>query len=106
MEIVRGGELPVWVNREKSNRVKLLNLADFAQAVWHKRGENYLELKLYGFDSQDKEVQFVAPFTFDSEEARDETFSNDEKLTDFANAVFVTQMLNIDPELDTQNFKK
>lgn len=90
---------------EKNYRVKLLNLADYAQAQWHVREDKYLELKLYGFDSKDEAVQFVAPFAFESEEKRNEIFQDDVKLTDFANAVFVTQMAQIDPELNTNNFK-
>lgn len=93
------------VKDEKSYRVKLLNLADYAQAVWHVRDEKYLELKLYGFDSKGEAVQFVAPFAFESEEKRNEIFQDDVKLTDFANAVFVTQMATIDPELNINNFK-
>ena len=93
------------VRDEKSYRVKLLNLADYAQAVWHVRDEKYLELKLYGFDSKGEAVQFVAPFAFETEEKRNEVFADDVKLTDFANAVFVTQMAQIDPELNTNNFK-
>lgn len=90
---------------EKNYRVKLLNLADFAQAVWHVRDEKYLELKLYGFDSKSEAVQFVAPFAFETEEKRNEVFADDVELTDFAKAVFVTQMAQIDPELNTDNFK-
>lgn len=90
---------------KNSYRVKLLNLADYAQAVWHVRDEKYLELKLYGFDSKGEAVQFVAPFAFETEEKRNEVFADDVKLIDFANAVFVTQMAQIDPELNTNNFK-
>lgn len=93
------------VKDEKSYRVKLLNLADYVQAQWHVRDEKYLEIKLYGFDSKGGEVQLVAPFTFESEEKRNEVFNDDVKLTDFANAVFVTQMATIDPQLNTNNFK-
>ena len=93
------------VKDEKSYRVKLLNLADYAQAVWHVRDEKYLELKLYGFDSRGEAVQFVAPFAFESEDKRNEVFQDDVKLIDFANAVFVTQMATIDPDLNTNNFK-
>jgi len=95
-------------SRENKNsyRVKLLNLVDFAQAVWHIRDEKYLELKLYGFDSKNEPVQFVAPFAFESEEQRNEVFADDVKLIDFANAVFSTQMATIDPELNTDKFKK
>ena len=93
------------VKDDKSYRVKLLNLADYAQAVWHVRDEKYLELKLYGFDSKGEAVQFVAPFAFETEEKRNEVFQDDVKLTDFANAVFVTQMATIDPDLNTNNFK-
>jgi len=89
-----------------SYRVKLLNLADFAQAVWHVRDKTYLELKLYGFDSKNEPVQFVAPFAFESEEKRNEVFEDDVKLIDFANAVFSTQMATINPELNTDKFKK
>lgn len=91
--------------REKYRRVRLLDLPNYAQAVWHVRDEKYLELKLYGFDSKGEAVQFVAPFAFESEEKRNEVFQDDVKLTDFANAVFVTQMAQIDPELNTNNFK-
>lgn len=90
----------------KCYRVKLLNLEDYAQAVWCIRDEKYLELKLYGFDSKNEAVQFVAPFAFESEEKRNEVFKDDVKLTDFANAVFVTQMATIDPDLNTDKFKK
>lgn len=90
---------------KRSYRVKLIDLADDAQAIWHVRDDKYLELKIFGFNSKDEPVQFVAPFTFESEEKRDETYNNTEKLTDFAKAVFVTQMANIDPELNTDNFK-
>lgn len=93
------------VKYDKSYRVKLLNLADYAQAVWHVRDEKYLELKLYGFDSKGEAVQFVAPFAFETEEKRNEVFADDVKLTDFANAVFITQMATIDPDLNTNNFK-
>jgi hypothetical protein len=91
---------------KRSYRVKLIDLADDAQAIWHVRDDKYLELKIFGFNSKDEPVQFVAPFSFESEEKRNETYENTEKLTDFANAVFVTQMANIDPELNTDNFKK
>jgi hypothetical protein len=86
-------------------RVKLINLADYAQAVWHVRDETYLELKLYGFNSQNEPVQFVAPFAFENEGKRNEVFQDDAKLIDFANAVFVTQMATIDPDLNTEKFK-
>lgn len=87
-----------------TKRVKLLDLPDYAQAVWHVRDEVYLELKLYGYNSINEPVQFVAPFAFDSEEKRNETFRNDAKLMDFAKAVFKTQMSQIDPYLDLKNF--
>ena len=85
-------------------RVRLMNLPDYAQAVWHVRDEVYLELKLYGFNSKNEPVQFVAPFVFENEDKRNLTFKNDAKLIDFAKAVFITQMSNIDPECDTKNF--
>lgn len=91
--------------KPKSYRVKLLDLPDFAQAVWHVRDDKYLELKLFGFNSDGDEVQLVAPFAFESEQIRDEVYQDTEKLTNFAKAVFVTQMANIDPQLDTINFK-
>ena len=88
----------------RHRRVKLLDLPDYAQAVWHVRDEVYLELKLYGYNSKNEPVQFVAPFSFESEEQRNETFRNNAKLTDFAKAVFKTQMSQIDPDLDLKNF--
>ena len=86
-------------------RVKLINLPDYAQAVVHVRDELYLEMKIYGYNSLDEPVQFVAPFAFSSEQARNETFENVEKLTDFAKSVFYTQMIQIDPALNLENFK-
>lgn len=91
---------------KRSYRVKLINLVDFAQAIWHVRDELYLELKIYLFNSEFEPVQLVAPFTFESKGKRDETFQNEEKLTDFANGVIVAQMAGIDPNLNTDNFKK
>ena len=103
MEVVK--DEIIQLPREKYRRVRLLDLPDYAQAVWHVRDEKYLELKLYGFDSKGEAVQFVAPFAFETEEKRNEVFADDVKLTDFANAVFVTQMATIDPDLNTNNFK-
>ena len=90
--------------RENYRRVRLLDLPDYAQAVWHVRDELYLELKLYGFNSKNEPVQFVAPFAFENQYQRNETFKNDAKLADFAKAVFKTQMATIDPDLDLKNF--
>jgi hypothetical protein len=87
-------------------RVKLIDLPDEAQAVAHIRDEKYMQMTIYGYDSKEQPVQFVAPFAFNSEASRDEAFNNEEKLRDFANAVFITQMANIDPELNTENFKQ
>lgn len=92
--------------RNRPQRVKLINLPDEAQAVAHIRDDKYMQLTIYGYDSKEQPVQFVAPFAFDSEESRDEAFNNEQKLKDFANAVFITQMANIDPELNTENFKQ
>jgi hypothetical protein len=91
---------------ERVHRVKLLNLADLAQAVWSIRDEAVAELKIYLFDSEGGQVQLFAPFQFPDQETRDLVFKNDEKLTDFANAVIVGQMAGIDPKLNTDNFKK
>jgi len=90
--------------RENYRRVRLLDLPDYAQAVWHVRDEVYLELKLYGFNSKNEPVQFVAPFAFENEAKRNGVFKNDAKLIDFAKAVFKTQMTTIDPDLDLKNF--
>ena len=90
---------------QRPRRVKLLDLPDSAQAVAHTRDEEYLQINVYGYDSENKPVQFVAPFAFSGSEARDKAFADDVKLADFAKAVFVTQMANIDPNLDTKNFQ-
>jgi hypothetical protein len=86
-------------------RVKLLNLPDYAQAVVHVRDELYIEMKLYLYNSVDEHIQFVAPFAFDTREARDQTFANDERLTEFAKSVIYAQMVSIDPSLNLDNFK-
>jgi hypothetical protein len=92
----------------KSNlprRVKLLELPDSAQAIVHVRDDAHLEITVYGYSSNYLEVQFVAPFAFESKKSRDEAFANDDKLADFAKAIFITQMVGIDPNLNTDNFK-
>jgi len=86
-------------------RVKLINLPDSAQAVVHTRDDSHLEMCVYGYDSEAKPVQLVAPFSFESRGTRDEVFANDDRLADFAKAVFSIQMAKIDPELNTNNFK-
>jgi len=86
-------------------RVKLINLPDSAQAVVHTRDDNHLEMCAYGYDSREKPVQLVAPFSFESRGTRDEVFANDDRLAEFAKAVFSIQMAKIDPELNTNNFK-
>ena len=86
-------------------RVKLLKLPDSAQAVVHVRDTGHLEMTVYGYDSKSKPVQFVAPFLFESEKSRDEAFRNDNKLAEFAKAIFASQMIVIDPELNIDNFK-
>lgn len=96
MEIVRAAQ---------DYRVKLLDLPMGLQAVWHKRDEQYMQLSLYGYDSKNKPVQFVAPFTFDTEISRDEMFNDSIKLQEFSRSVFITQMAKIDPELNTEKLK-
>lgn len=91
--------------RPSNYRVKLLDLPDFAQAVWHVRDEKLLELKVYGFNSLHEAVELIAPFAFESETKRDEAYFNTEKLEQLSKWVFVTQMALIDPELNTINFK-
>ncbi len=90
----------------RAHRVKLINLEDFTQAVWHKENENEMFARVHLFDSKNKEVNLFAPFMFESRETRDAVFANDEKLTEFANAVIVAQMAKIDPNLNTDKFKK
>jgi len=91
---------------EKIHRVKLINLEDLAQAVISVQGENQAELKIYLFDSEGGQIQLLAPLQFPSQETRDTVFADDEKLTEFANAVIVAQMAKIDPNLNTDKFKK
>lgn len=90
---------------EKAHRVKLINLEDLAQAVWSVENENQAHLRIYLFDSEGGQVQLYAPFQFPDQQTRDAVFANDEKLTDFANAVIVGQMASIDPNLNTDKFK-
>jgi hypothetical protein len=90
---------------EKIHRVKLLNLEDLAQAVYSLMGAKQLELKIFLFDSEGGQVQLFAPFQFETTKTRNIVFADDEKLINFANAVIVSQMANIDPELNTDKFK-
>lgn len=94
------------VKPENILRVKLLNLPDQAQAVVHLDSENFMQMTVYGYDSKNEPVQLVTPFTFQSDEQRDLLFANEEKLTDFAKGIFLTQMAVIDPELNTDKFIK
>ena len=91
---------------EKAHRVKLIILEDLAQAVWASLDENMAELRIYLFDSEGGQIQLYAPFQFPDQQIRDTVFANDEKLTEFANAVIVAQMAKIDPNLNTDKFKK
>lgn len=105
-KFTNGAEKPKKFIGEKIHRVKLINLEDLAQAVWSIREETLAELRIYLFDSEGGQVQLLAPFHFPDQETRGKVFENDEKLTEFANAVIVAQMAKIDPNLNTDKFKK
>jgi len=93
------------VKTESPKRVKLIDLADNWQAVVISLDADYLQMTIYGTDSNSAEVQLVAPFLFDSGASRSEVFENIDKLKDFASSVIISQMASIDPHFDTENFK-
>lgn len=87
-------------------RVKILALPDQAQAVVYLDGENLLQITVYGYASDNKPVILEAPFKFESAQSRDLVFNDMAKINNFACAVFVAQMVKIDPKLNTDNFKQ
>lgn len=95
-----------FLERKNPLRVKLINLVDQAQAVARKIGDNKLIIEIFGYDSKNNPVEIEAPFTFESIESRDWAFDDDKIIKNFASSVFMVQMANIDPDLNTDNFKQ
>lgn len=91
---------------EKSFRAKLIELPDYAQALVYKKDTTDLTMTIFSHDSNNRPIELIAPFAFESEESRNLVFEQNERLRDFACSVIVAQMPGIDPAFNIENFNQ